>query len=173
MPLNINTVKLDNVGIRRDGQLTPAELDLEKIPSQGEILSISNVSYSFQTSMVSGCLLVSGTLDAVVECVCGRCLDSFELKLSNVETCHYYDDLHADEIDVAPDLREDILIAIPSGPLCSEDCAGLCPACGANRNREACDCETARTAARNEDGNNPWSALDALDTGKLGRETGG
>jgi uncharacterized protein len=25
-------------------------------------------------------------------------------------------------------------------PLCSPDCKGLCPSCGANRNRESCEC---------------------------------
>jgi uncharacterized protein len=32
------------------------------------------------------------------------------------------------------------MLALPTRPLCAEDCRGLCDSCGANLNREACDC---------------------------------
>ncbi len=35
---------------------------------------------------------------------------------------------------------EVISLALPVKPLCREDCAGLCPRCGANRNEEPCEC---------------------------------
>ena len=37
---------------------------------------------------------------------------------------------------------EQVQLAIPMKPLCDENCLGLCPTCGANRNRENCQCET-------------------------------
>ncbi|MDR2076418.1 MAG: DUF177 domain-containing protein [Desulfovibrio sp.] len=36
---------------------------------------------------------------------------------------------------------EEFSLALPVNPLCREDCRGLCPLCGANRNREDCGCE--------------------------------
>jgi uncharacterized protein len=36
---------------------------------------------------------------------------------------------------------EQIYLALPLKPLCSEACLGLCPQCGQNRNRAACDCQ--------------------------------
>jgi uncharacterized protein len=34
-----------------------------------------------------------------------------------------------------------ISLALPVQPLCREDCAGLCPRCGADRNTTSCDCD--------------------------------
>jgi len=34
-----------------------------------------------------------------------------------------------------------ISLALPVQPLCDEDCRGLCPHCGLDRNRGRCDCE--------------------------------
>jgi uncharacterized protein len=44
-------------------------------------------------------------------------------------------------IDLEPLLREQLILAVPYAPLCREDCQGLCPQCGADRNLAACDCE--------------------------------
>lgn len=46
-----------------------------------------------------------------------------------------------EEIDLAPMLREQLVLAVPFAPLCTEACKGLCPQCGGDRNQEACDCE--------------------------------
>ena len=43
-------------------------------------------------------------------------------------------------IDVRPEIRDELLLALPMGPLCREDCAGICPTCGGNRNLTPCDC---------------------------------
>lgn len=48
-----------------------------------------------------------------------------------------------DEIDLGGLVREQLHLAAPMKPLCEEDCRGLCPVCGANRNRDSCGCDTA------------------------------
>jgi len=45
------------------------------------------------------------------------------------------------ELDLEPLLREQLVLAVPFAPLCREDCAGLCPQCGIDRNTGACTCE--------------------------------
>src|SRR5208283_4078988 len=42
-------------------------------------------------------------------------------------------------------LREQVLLALPMQRVCSEDCKGICPVCGTNRNQSACDCSTVKT----------------------------
>jgi len=37
-------------------------------------------------------------------------------------------------------LREQVLLAVPLKVVCREDCKGLCPTCGKNRNTEPCSC---------------------------------
>jgi uncharacterized protein len=43
-------------------------------------------------------------------------------------------------LDLAPMLREQLLLAIPARALCKEDCRGLCPNCGTNLNLAECGC---------------------------------
>jgi uncharacterized protein len=45
-----------------------------------------------------------------------------------------------EEIDVSPLVLEQIVLALPTRPLCTENCQGLCPQCGINRNNETCEC---------------------------------
>jgi uncharacterized protein len=52
-------------------------------------------------------------------------------------------------------LREQVLLSLPVRTLCKEDCKGLCPRCGANRNNHPCNCD--------EGPNDPrWEALAGL-----------
>jgi uncharacterized protein len=45
-----------------------------------------------------------------------------------------------DQIDLGQLMREQLYLAAPMKPLCDSACRGLCPACGTNLNRGACDC---------------------------------
>ncbi len=62
--------------------------------------------------------------------------------------------LSGDELDLEPLARDAVLLELPLAPLCSEDCQGLCPVCGANRNTEPCGCAPVADPR--------WAALDAL-----------
>jgi uncharacterized metal-binding protein YceD (DUF177 family) len=44
-------------------------------------------------------------------------------------------------VDLEPLVREQFVLAVPFAPLCREDCLGLCPQCGADRNHAPCACE--------------------------------
>jgi len=46
-----------------------------------------------------------------------------------------------EELDLTPLFREQIILAVPFAPLCSEECKGLCPQCGADLNQETCECK--------------------------------
>jgi uncharacterized protein len=43
-------------------------------------------------------------------------------------------------VDVRPAVREEVALAVSAYPLCREDCAGLCPRCGADLNAGPCRC---------------------------------
>jgi uncharacterized metal-binding protein YceD (DUF177 family) len=107
-------------------------------------------------------ILLRAELRGAVETPCSRCLEPAHVTLNAPLTMTlvsrepgdpeeaddpdvvYYD---GDEIDIAPDVRDEILLGIPLSPLCREDCGGLCPVCGGNRNVKACNCEAQRSAA--------------------------
>ncbi len=45
-----------------------------------------------------------------------------------------------DHVELAPMVREHVILAAPMQPLCKEDCAGLCAACGKDLNEGPCQC---------------------------------
>lgn len=51
-------------------------------------------------------------------------------------------------IDLAPEFREELLLAIPFSPRCEPECAGICPHCGANRDKNPCNCEAQQNLKR-------------------------
>jgi uncharacterized protein len=59
-------------------------------------------------------------------------------------------EIHLDRL-----VRELLSLAIPVQPLCREDCQGLCPRCGVDRNRVNCECPEERPAS-------PFRALESL-----------
>lgn len=58
-------------------------------------------------------------------------------------------------LDLAPLVRDAVLLELPIAPLCAHDCAGLCPTCGAALDEGGCDCPPAGGDPR-------WAALDPL-----------
>jgi uncharacterized protein len=95
-------------------------------------------------------ILVQGELHAGVEEECYRCLDAVTTDVTiAIEELFVYPSRPGAELsvgddailDLAPLLRSEVLISTARGVLCRDDCKGLCPTCGKNRNRETCDCE--------------------------------
>jgi len=44
-------------------------------------------------------------------------------------------------LDLTEVIRQNLLLAMPMSVLCSPDCRGLCPTCGANLNEGPCNCQ--------------------------------
>lgn len=116
-----------------------------------------------------------GTVETRLEFSCARCLDpvqqdvskSFDLifrpqgvdrrgdevSITEAETeIGYY---QGEGILLEDALREQVLLATPVRALCREDCKGLCPHCGRNRNLEQCHCEQHLSDPR-------WDALNEI-----------
>ena len=113
---------------------------------------------------------LKGRVRATLELDCSRCLEAFQvpvdatfdmLFLPAVETAgdgerevaeddfgvSYYRD---ETIDLGEVVREQCYLALPMKPLCRDDCQGLCPVCGINRNRETCGCHAREVDPRME-----------------------
>jgi uncharacterized protein len=60
-------------------------------------------------------------------------------------------------------LREQVLLQLPMQTVCSEDCKGICPVCGANRNEGECPHTVKGGEAHPED--DRWSALKNIHIG--------
>jgi len=103
-----------------------------------------------------------GTVKTTLELACGRCLEpfawpvdeSFDLRyqphtpVGEGERAIEEDDLTTafyenDTIDLGHLMHEQFLLSMPMKPLCGDACRGLCPICGTNLNRGACQCNSA------------------------------
>ena len=141
--------------------LTPAGADLvvgdASVPEGGEI------TVDVQLESLSDGIIVTGTVSSPWLAVCRRCLGPATGSLT-VEVRELYqvrpsvDDAFAfegDLLDLAPLVREALMLDLPVAPVCRPDCLGLCPVCGLDRNETACSCENEPTDPR-------WSALEGL-----------
>ena len=96
---------------------------------------------------ISEGIVVRGTVTAQWTAPCARCLtpvtgtiqthvdELFEPHPLAGETY----ELEVDVIDLEPLVRDALLLELPAVPVCRDDCAGLCPQCGADRNTTSCD----------------------------------
>jgi uncharacterized protein len=107
---------------------------------------------------------VAGHLAGGLSVECGRCLERYPMpvderldlfylprladrpeeqeegvELSDHDVVvSYYDE---GRVDLGEMVREQLFLALPLKRLCREDCRGICPTCGSNRNRDAaCAC---------------------------------
>lgn len=114
------------------------------------------VSYELQLTNTGEGILLSGTATATLRGACARCLEPVEEQVEGSVEGYYLLDADADATDYEQDeydcVGEDGTVDL-SGPiqaalsyetpfvmLCSDDCAGLCPHCGANLNEGPCAC---------------------------------
>lgn len=110
-------------------------------------------------------LFFAGEIEAPTIASCARCAEEFTTP--NTRAFRYIlvpralsdngnergDDLEftvydGDEVDLTPLVQEQVLLALPTHPLCKEDCRGLCPQCGINLNEHRCDCKVGQPDAR-------------------------
>ncbi len=103
-------------------------------------------------------LFFSGHIASRPRGQCARCLEQYEFPLdtdfsvvlaprneAEREGVEDHDDVNlgfyeGEEVDLSPLVREQIILALPTRPLCRDDCRGLCSQCGANRNEVDCGC---------------------------------
>lgn len=152
-------------------EFSSEELDLE---IEGSTLA-GGTKFVGETERVDDKAHVRGKINALVQIDCTRCLvpvmREFEILFDDIfvgeadeptENEIILDVDALDEsiavdgtIDLAEVVREQIILALPEQVFCSEDCKGLCPKCGSNRNLIDCRCIEDEIDPR-------WSALKNL-----------
>lgn len=142
------------------------------------------VSLGVSASQLGASIYLEGRLDGELSLTCSRCLeryrheflDRFRLVLEPAGDRVPADPEGADQLArnglyVSEELEygwfqggeltlddffaELVALAVPVQPVCRDDCRGLCPSCGVNRNEISCECEEGS-------GNRPFAALAGL-----------
>lgn len=148
------------------------------------------LEFRFDAHLMGADLFLEGEASGSLELTCGRCLaryrapirERFRLVLEPAghrvpadpegaaalarDGLFLGDELESgwfqgSEIDLSAFIHEVIALLLPVQPLCREDCRGLCPRCGVDRNQESCDCVETNPAS-------PFAVLQVLRGGSSG-----
>lgn len=158
--LVIDVAKIPEQGLEIDSPLETGEVHLE-----GEESFSLEPGGRVQARVEKGegeAVHVRGKLAAGLGVDCSRCLERFALAVGQQLDLFYLPRLPrqqeeeedvllqdrelvvayyaAGRIDLGETVREQLLLALPMKRLCREDCRGLCPVCGGNRNLKDCGC---------------------------------
>jgi len=148
--MKINVPDIPDTGLCRE-----AEIPLQLHENARDIASVSlTISRFKRTVMIEGTIKISATIE------CGRCLREFKMPLDltlneQYEPADTVEDAETeeipsgqldagfyenDEIDIPEIVMEQVLLALPMKPLCSDDCPGLCSTCGKDLHDGPCGC---------------------------------
>lgn len=135
---------------------------LAALRESGECDFLSPLSIELSVGREFDHIRAKGSVAVTVRMNCSRCLTGFDVDLRSAFTMIYSEgsriapdeeevelaeeDLISltytgDEIDFAPEIAEQVIMELPFKPLCSDECLGLCPTCGADLNSGDCGCE--------------------------------
>jgi uncharacterized protein len=144
--LNVGFIAHESVGYSREFLFEHPTVHLH--PD----LDLQDLIGSVRVARTAHGLLVKVEMQAFVEAECVRCLSAFSqpLQIDFTELYAFSPNAVTDSelllpengiIDLAPLVREEMLLAVPISPLCSPDCQGICPVCGENLNETVCSHE--------------------------------
>lgn len=174
--MQIEVASLAESGKDFDHQYRPGELSLE----DERVHLLDPQPYVRGRIRVDrGRVKVTGKITGHLQLECDRCLKPLNSAVAarfsrEYATAAEYAAQHAVElseddlnlsvfdgavIDVDSLVREELLLAAPDQVLCQENCQGICPTCGTDRNADACNCETTEVDPR-------WAGLKELVNGQ-------
>jgi len=160
-PLRLNAVEL----LRQPGAVRDVDVvvDPSAIDVDHERLT-GDVSVAIRLVALNDGIEASGAVSAPWATVCRRCLtDIAGTAIADVEELYRPErdgeildadavPIHGGQLDLGPLARESILLELDVERVCRDDCAGLCPVCGVDRNDVECACDTSVRDDR-------WAAL--------------
>ncbi|HSL72981.1 MAG TPA: DUF177 domain-containing protein [Ilumatobacteraceae bacterium] len=159
-PLRINAVEL----LRQPGAVRTITVDVDpgSIEAQHERLT-GDLHVDLRLEALNDGITVIGTVSAPWATECRRCLVAVSgVAVVPVDELYQVQPLAEEayliedgQLDLVPLVRETALIELDLERLCRDDCAGLCPVCGIDRNDASCDCDTSISDDR-------WAALEGF-----------
>ncbi len=137
--INVGFIVAQTIGFRRDIPLDAPEVRL------AEDLTLKDLRGHAVVTRTSPGLLIQVQLEATAQAECARCLVDFEqpLSIDFTDLWAFTPEQMTDsglrvpengKINLAPIVRDEMLLSFPISPICKKDCRGLCSVCGENLN---------------------------------------
>lgn len=153
MQIDLRQIKND-IGAFVPFTYTMSIADVE--PSAPESLQISG-----EVRNRAGVMILSMTIESLLSLVCDRCLKPIKRRKEVFFEAAVADHVEGEEVDSIIVCENDLLelddlvassfiLELDSKNLCREDCAGLCPTCGADLNESTCNCNVSNIDPRLE-----------------------
>jgi len=113
--------------VSRDGDELSGAIDDGVYELHDEFLKpFGGLRYELGVQMFGGELLVRGKLEQDFEAACSRCGKDFDFTVKVPDfTASFATDDKTEAVDLTPELRESILLTLPTYPVCREDCPGI------------------------------------------------
>ena len=150
--LLIDISRLDKDGEDFKGVLDDAVLELD----DDLLRPFAGTRYDLFVQQLGRELLVRGMLEQDFDAVCSRCGSDFDFTLKVPD---FVVSIEVEEktecVDLTDEVRQSIILALPTYPVCHPECLGVCPSCGKNLNEGPCGCAHTEQDDR-------WGALEEL-----------
>jgi len=144
--MKVHLKQIPTQGLHLEGE---EECPIQELESEG-IRCAGHLHYAIDVGVAGGGLWANGSLSQPVELRCVSCLENFVHEI-RVPAFAVHMELHGPEtVDLAPFVREDILLNLPAHPHCDRDGGRICK----GKQVETAEQETTRKS--------DWSALDKL-----------
>jgi len=134
---------IPDIGMNLDTTLACDEVSLK----DDSFKCLSPLHIKARIEKADDAVLVKVQIDAAYEFNCARCLDALQRERSDRYDLYFEITPETEFIDLAEDIRQELVITLSGVMLCREDCRGLCPDCGVNLNKQTCDCAQKRGEA--------------------------
>jgi len=118
----------------------------QSIPKEGIGLSSEEVDIrslldvKARLEKVDNFVIADTRIKAEFGYLCSRCLEELYTTQERSYKFDFELDSTIEYIDLGEEIRQEMILANPPKVLCSKDCKGICPECGANLNLEQCKC---------------------------------
>ena len=118
--LTIDTSRIDPDGETIEGEVECVDLDEPFVKAFG------GVRYGLTLQVFGTELLVRGKLEQDFDLVCSRCGKDFDdtVKVGDF-TASFEIPENSPEVDLTEEIRESIILALPTYPVCDETCPGI------------------------------------------------
>ncbi|WCK53018.1 DUF177 domain-containing protein [Aneurinibacillus sp. Ricciae_BoGa-3] len=144
-------------------ELDESGIDLDLKGKHPQIVAAQPARFAGEAYATSGLYMVEGEVEGTLTMECARCLTHFpyayrvpvketfvdekeaEIELDEELEIQAFD---GDDMELNPYLEADILLSLPHTLVCRDDCKGICPECGVNKNEQNCGCVVERIDPR-------------------------
>ncbi|MGE5308255.1 MAG: YceD family protein [Deltaproteobacteria bacterium] len=121
-------------------EIAAKDLGLEDVP---EIELREPIDAKAVVTRITNAVHVKLELRGKFELTCSRCANAFVKDIDKKMDLDYAVEPGQHELDLDPEIREELILGIPIKNLCKPDCKGLCIRCGENLNEGRCKCKLA------------------------------